>query len=157
MFKNTIQNLTKQWIHAVTIDKNPHQIARLFSKDAILLGTVSSLYRRGQPSIAQYFNYFASLPNLKVISHIDNVSRINSTAYVNNSLFTWSYTGFQPMQTRMTFIFRKENVEWRIFELHSSILPPKNRELFERDKQWNAVAVESLDKKHSDEVICIDK
>ena len=124
----TIKHLTSVWVRAVTVEKNPRQIGRLFSKDAILLGTVSTTYRRGRDSIAQYFHHFANLPNLEAVSRIDNVSRISSSVYVNNSLIGWTHSGVrEPIQARMTFIYRKEKNRWVIFELHSSVLP--NRKL----------------------------
>jgi hypothetical protein len=123
--KNDIKKLTDKWCDEVTVRNNPENIAKLFCKDATLLGTVSQIKRRGN-DIKYYFNYFAKLPNIKIISKEYNISKISSNIYVNNAFITWNWDGLKnPIIARMTFIYRNKC----IFQLHSSGLPELNYEL----------------------------
>ena len=61
-----IENLTNVWINAVTKKNNPAEVAKLFCSDANLVGTVSQIKRRGD-DIKKYFDYFAKLPEIKVV------------------------------------------------------------------------------------------
>lgn len=123
--KNDIKKLTDKWCHEVTVNNNPENIEKLFCKDATLLGTVSQIKRRGE-DIKYYFNYFAKLPNIKIISKEYNISKITSNVYVNSAFITWKWDGLKnPIIARMTFIYRNRC----IFQLHSSGLPELNHEL----------------------------
>ena len=123
--KNDIKKLTDKWCHEVTINHNTTNIAKLFCKDATLLGTVSQIKRRGY-DIKNYFNYFAKLPNIKIISKEYNISKITSNVYVNSAFISWHWDGLKnPIIARMTFIYRNKC----IFQLHSSGLPELNYQL----------------------------
>jgi hypothetical protein len=123
--KDDIKKLTDKWCDEVTVNHNPENIAKLFCKDATLLGTVSQIKRRGD-NIKYYFNYFAKLPNIKIVSKEYNISKISSKVYVNSAFITWHWDGLKnPIIARMTFIYRNRC----IFQLHSSGLPELNYEL----------------------------
>ena len=122
---NDISLLTNNWINAVTVQKCPKTVASLFCPDGNLVGTVSQIKRTGE-DIERYFDYFAKLPNLRVVSHEYNVSRITSDVHVNTAFITWMWEGLEePIVARMTFIFRGSC----IYQLHSSALPDVNEDL----------------------------
>lgn len=122
---NDISLLTNNWINAVTVNKSPAEVASLFCPDGNLVGTVSQIKRTGK-DIERYFDYFAKLPNLRVVSHKYNVSRITSDVHVNTAFITWMWEGLEePIVARMTFIFRGSC----IYQLHSSALPDVNKDL----------------------------
>jgi len=122
---NDISLLTNNWINAVTVEKSPKTVASLFCPDGNLVGTVSQIKRTGE-DIERYFDYFAKLPNLRVVSHEYNVSRITSDVHVNTAFITWMWEGLEePIVARMTFIFRGSC----IYQLHSSALPDVNEDL----------------------------
>jgi uncharacterized protein (TIGR02246 family) len=120
-----IEKLTDNWIEAVTIENNPTKVAELFCSDGSLVGTVSKEIRTKE-NIKAYFNFFAKLPGIKVISRNYNVSKISSNIYTNTAFITWNWNGLkEPIVARMTFIFRGNC----IFQLHSSALPELNKDL----------------------------
>ncbi len=123
---NRIEELTDLWIHEVTINKNPESIYSLFCRDGQLIGTVSQVKRMGI-DIKKYFDYFAKLPGLKVISKEYNISKVTYNVYMNTSFITWQWDGLdQPITARMTFLYRNGY----IYQLHSSILPKLNKDLY---------------------------
>ena len=124
--KNDIVKLTDQWIRAVTESNDPNEIYKLFCKDGNLVGTVSRVKRTGD-DIKKYFEYFAKLPNIKVLSKEYNISKVTSQVFINTSIIKWSWDGINnPIVARMTFIFR----DGCIFQLHSSEMPDVNESLF---------------------------
>jgi len=105
---------------------DPKRVASLFCRDGVLLGTVSQIQRKGE-DIERYFDYFAKLPNIRVLSKQYNVSRIESDVQINNAVVTWTWDGLkEPVIARMTFVVKNSC----IFELHSSELPSENEKLF---------------------------
>jgi hypothetical protein len=120
-----ISNLTDNWINAVTINHDPQEIASLFCNDGNLVGTVSQVKRKGD-DIKQYFQYFAKLPGIKVISKQYNISKVTSNVFINTAFIDWDWNGLdKPITTRMSFVFRDKC----IFQLHSSALPDLNEKL----------------------------
>ena len=121
-----IENLTNNWINAVTKRNNPAEVANLFCSDANLVGTVSQIKRRGA-DIKKYFDYFAKLPEIKVVKKKYNIRQVSKDVFVNTAFITWTWKGLEtPIVARMTFTFR-DNC---IFQLHSSALPEINDDLY---------------------------
>ena len=117
--------LTGKWVDTVTVDNSPCNVYSMFANDATLFGTTSARLRRG-PSIKEYFEYFAKLPDIQVIARKDNVQRITDKAYLNNAFVTWNWRGLDaPVVARMSFLFRGD----KITSLHSSLLPEPPAEL----------------------------
>jgi len=128
--KNNIETLTDNWIKKVTMDNDPNGIADLFCSDGNLVGTVSQIIRT-KTDIRKYFEYFAKLPGIKVISRKYHVSKISGNVYLNTAFITWYWNGLeQPIVARMTFIYR-DNC---IYQLHSSVLPEQNTNLVRRQQ-----------------------
>ena len=125
-----IINATDDWINAVTIKHNPEEIANLYCSDGNLIGTVSQVKRKGD-DIRLYFEYFAKLPGIKIISKKYNISKVTSNVFINTAFIEWSWdTLDKPIIARMSFVFRDKC----IFQLHSSALPELNNKLFEVSK-----------------------
>ena len=123
--KESVANLTDNWINAVTVNNNPQEIASLFCDDGNLVGTVSQTIRTG-PAIEQYFKYFAKLPGIKVLDKKYNISKVSGNVYLNTAFITWTWEGLdEPIVARMSFLFRGSC----IFQLHSSGLPEVNKSL----------------------------
>jgi hypothetical protein len=122
-----IANLTDLWIQEVTEKNNPEAIGKLFCSDGNLVGTVSQIKRNGE-DIQRYFDYFAKLPGIKVVSKEYNISKIVDNVYINTAFITWSWDGLKtPIVARMSFVYRDKC----IFQLHSSALPELNKDLYE--------------------------
>ena len=128
--KNTpedIASLTDLWIKEVIVNHNPDAIYNLFCPDGSLVGTVSQVKRKGV-DIKKYFNYFAKLPGINVVSKKYNISKVTYNVYTNTAFITWTWDGLeQPITARMTFIYRNNC----IFQLHSSKLPDLNKSLLQ--------------------------
>jgi hypothetical protein len=117
-----IEELTDKWIEEVVVNHSPTGIAKLFCNDAILLGTVSQTIRKGS-EITDYFEYFANLPGIEVVSKEYKISKVTNNVYINTAFITWKWDSIpEPITARMTFVYR-ENC---IFQLHSSSLPEIN-------------------------------
>lgn len=124
-----IIELTDEWCDAVTTG-TPADTANLFCEKSILIGTVSQTIRDTEESIQAYFDYFMGLPGLQILERNYNITRINSTTYVNNAFITWVYDGVEPFVARMTFVYEYTSRKWCLFLLHSSVLPDRVDELF---------------------------
>jgi hypothetical protein len=121
---------TDNFLEAVT-SKGADAVARLFCDDGILLGTVSQIKRK-KKDIKRYFDFFTSLPGLKVVDKKYNIDRVDDRVSVNNAFITWHWEGLaNPIEARMTFVVR----DGCIYELHSSRLPELNKTLLRVSKK----------------------
>lgn len=108
--------------------KNPDLVTTLFTKDAVLLATVSNTPRLNHAEIRDYFvSFLKGSP----------VGSINSSSYKIGCntvarLGTWTVqltdaaTGAKTdVKARYSFIYRLEDGKWKIDHLHSSMMPEK--------------------------------
>lgn len=118
------EKIVNKWINAVE-SQNPKTISSLFCDDAVLTGTVSRQLRSGK-SIKRYFDYFAKLPNIHVVSRKYNIQVLGNNICIVNGLIEWMWDGLnKPIIARMTFVIQGNC----IVNLHSSKLPQINKEL----------------------------
>ena len=122
--KAKIKKLTDYFLYNV-INNKPKLLNNIFCKKGILIGTLSQKIRRkySKFNIINYFNYFANLKGIKILSKKYNINKIESKIFVNNAEIKWKWDKIEkPIIARMTFIF-KNNC---LFLLHSSGLPKSN-------------------------------
>ena len=120
-----IEFLTDNWIRVVTVNHDSDEVASLFCDNASLIVTASQVKRKGK-DIKLYFDYFAKLPNIKVLHKKYNISKVSRDVYINTAFITWSWAGLKkPFTARMSFVFKHHC----IFQLHSSALPEVNTQL----------------------------
>lgn len=120
-----IEQLTDLWIYNVTQKNDSNSIAQMFCDNGNLVGTVSQIKRQGI-DIKKYFDYFAKLPEIKVVDKKYDITEVVPNVYINTALITWSWKGLDnPIVARMTFLFKNKC----IFQLHSSALPDLNQDL----------------------------
>jgi hypothetical protein len=125
--QNDITALTDEWINQVTIKNSPEGVSKMFCPDGNLIGTVSQVKRKGV-DIKKYFDFFAKKPGIKVLHKEYNISRVAPGVFINTAFITWFWSGLnEPVVARMTFVFREKC----LFQLHSSVLPEVNDELFD--------------------------
>jgi hypothetical protein len=116
--------LTDHFLNLV-VSHDPEGVANLFCSEGNLIGTVSRIERTGE-DIRLYFEYFANLPNIRVMNKKYIVHEIENDVWINNAFVTWMWDGLEkPITARMTFVV-KDNC---IYELHSSELPKENKKL----------------------------
>jgi len=135
--KKNIINKTNYWLKLMTSSKkynpnkyNPNKynlkkIMNEFTDDCILWGTFSDVLcnKKSDINFEKYLNNFSNLPNLEVVNKKHNVNKITNDVYVNNSFVKWRWLHQDSIIARMTFIYRLENLDYKIFQLHSSVLP----------------------------------
>lgn len=103
---------------------DPKQVAALYAHDATLLPTLSKEVRQTPEAIEDYFEDFLKLQPKGAIIH-QNVSLYDPIA-INSGVYTFETTldGVKHhMIGRFTFVYRKENDDWKIIEHHSSMMP----------------------------------
>ncbi len=121
-----ISNLTNLWIKRVTIDNDAQAAFDMFCPDGSLIATVSKTKRLAN-DIKLYFNFFVNIPGIKVLSKKYYITNVTNNVYINTAFVTWKWDDLdKPIVARMTFIFR-DNC---IFQLHSSVLPDLNDDLY---------------------------
>ncbi len=108
--------------------KDPAKVTSLFTKDAVLLPTVSNTPRTDHAGINDYFVSFLKNSPVGTINRSDVKIGCNS-AY---RLGTWTVTLTNPetgakqdVKARYSFIYGLEDGQWKIRHLHSSLMPEK--------------------------------
>jgi uncharacterized protein (TIGR02246 family) len=119
MSDSTIAELLQEWTNAVKSGV-PKQVVSLYHDDGILLGTFSNKERVGHELIFEYFeNLLKSPVEVQIVSenpHVFESSAIN----VGHYNFV---TGGKTINARFSFVYHKNNGEWKITSHHSSIMP----------------------------------
>ena len=106
--------------------KDPNKVTALFTRDAMLLATISNKPRLNHAEINDYFVSFLKGSPVGTI----NTSTVRLGCNMAARLGTWTVsltdaaTGAKTDVTaRYSFIYRFENGQWMIDHLHSSKMP----------------------------------
>lgn len=106
--------------------KDPAKVTSLFTKDAVLLATVSNTPRTTPAAINDYFVGFLKGSPVGTINSSTVKIDCNSAA----RLGTWTATLTDPatgakrdVKARYSFIYRYVDGDWKIDHLHSSAMP----------------------------------
>jgi uncharacterized protein (TIGR02246 family) len=109
--------------------KDPAKVTSLFTKDAVLLATVSNTPRTTPAAINDYFVKFLKGSPVGII----DTSTIKRSCNEITRVGTWTVkltdasTGaVNDVKARYSFIYKMEGKEWKIDHLHSSMMPEKN-------------------------------
>lgn len=114
--------------NAAWATKNPDTVTALFTKEPVLLPTLSNTPRTTYDGVKDYFVHFlAKSP----AAHIDT-STIEIDCHTASNIGTWTIDLTDPAtgaksqaKGRFTFIYRFEDGQWKIDHLHSSLMPEK--------------------------------
>jgi uncharacterized protein (TIGR02246 family) len=108
--------------------KNPDTVTSLFTKDAVLLATVSNTPRTDHAAIRDYFVGFLKPSPVGTI----NSSTVKIGCNTAARLGTWTVTvtdaatgAKTDIKARYSFMYRIEDGKWKIDHLHSSMMPEK--------------------------------
>jgi uncharacterized protein (TIGR02246 family) len=108
--------------------KNPDTVTALFTKDAVLLATVSNKPRTDHAGIRDYFVGFLKPSPVGTI----NTSTVKVACNMAARVGTWTVTvtdaatgAKTDIKARYSFIYKMEGGKWMIDHLHSSIMPEK--------------------------------
>lgn len=105
---------------------NPQKISDLYAPGAILSATFENQLDTPK-AIQKYFTKLMQHKDLAVKFTKENIRMFGDTA-VNSGFYTFSYTDTKNNKTvkipaRYTFVYAKDNGNWKIVEHHSSVLP----------------------------------
>ncbi|MCY7397928.1 MAG: SgcJ/EcaC family oxidoreductase [Sphingomonas bacterium] len=113
-------------VNAAWASKNPDKVADLFSRDAVLLPTVSNTPRTDRAGIRDYFVQFLKGAPVATI----NTSNVREGCNMLARMGTWTValtnqnSGLRNnVKARYTFIYKYEDKAWKIAHLHSSMMP----------------------------------
>lgn len=123
MTNNFLTRVTKKNLDAKMQGKI---IDELFSKKAVLRGTVSQIIRKKNsvPSIKDYFEgYFsrANIPGLSVLEKTFKIVKINNNLYSNYAYVKFNIDKETKVTAVMSFLWEKDKKtnKWEILLLHS--------------------------------------
>lgn len=108
--------------------KDPATVTSLFTKDAVLLATVSNKPRTNHAEIQDYFVSFLKGSPVGTINSstfkmgCNNISRLGTWTVTLTDAATGAKT---DVKARYSFIYRLEDGKWKIDHLHSSMMPEK--------------------------------
>ena len=108
---------------------DPEAVVKLYTPDAILLGTVSPVISMGTEAIQKYFSMIKGSGNKNAIQERHTIVLGDNAVVVTGF---YEFTRMQdgkpvPGPSRFTLLIVKSGGEWRIAHHHSSPhVPPKN-------------------------------
>ena len=115
-----VQSLFERWNQALQT-KDPEKVARLYSRDAILLPTLSDVPRTNHKSIVDYFSHF--LEKHPKGSVVKREILIGCNMLQDAGLYTFTFADGSSAEARYSFIYILEDSEWKISHHHSSLQP----------------------------------
>jgi len=119
--KERVRNLFQLWNDALATE-DPAEVANRYSKEAVLLPTVSDTPRTNDALIKNYFSSFLlKKPQGKILSG-DIIIGTNWAQDAGIYEFTMGIDG-SKVKGRYSFIYVFEDGEWKISHHHSSVMP----------------------------------
>ena len=115
-----VQNLFERWNKALQAG-DPEQVARLYSRDAILLPTLSDVPRTDHKSIVDYFSHFLEKHPKGSIDQREVL--IGCNMLQDAGLYSFKFADGSTAEARYSFIYVLEDGEWKISHHHSSLQP----------------------------------
>ena len=119
MSDSTATELLQKWTSTIK-GGDAKEVTNLYHGDAILLGTFSNKERVGHGLILEYFENLLKSP-----VEVDIVSEhpiVFESVAVNSGLYNF-VTGGKTINARFSFVYHKDNDEWKITSHHSSVMP----------------------------------
>jgi hypothetical protein len=123
--KEAVAGAVDKWT-TVLAENNPDTIVALYSKDAVLWGTLSPTVRSDPAALKAYFvAAFQALPRLTV-KFGDQLIRVYGDTAVNTGYYTFSFTKdgeTKSLPARYSLTYVKEGNDCKIVDHHSSAMP----------------------------------
>jgi len=116
-----VQSLFGLWNDALATG-DPDKVAARYSKQGVLLPTVSDIPRTDYPGIKDYFVKFLKLEPQGVILESNVIRGANWAQDAGIYEFTMGANGAK-VKARYTFVYVFEDGEWKISQHHSSMMP----------------------------------
>ncbi|CBJ26228.1 similar to Uncharacterized protein conserved in bacteria with a cystatin-like fold [Ectocarpus siliculosus] len=131
--QKAVADTTLVWKETVTSGTYdaPKKTAALYAEDGVLWGTVSEEVRDTPEQIYAYFDYFARLPELRVVEYTPVAVRVYGDFAIQAGTYTFAFQGADgatvEKRARFSFTFRRDRPgspqPWTIVEHHSSSMP----------------------------------
>lgn len=115
-----VQELFERWNKALQT-KDPEQVANLYSRDAILLPTLSDLPRTDHKTIVDYFSHFLEKSPQGSIDQREIIVGCNMLQ--DAGLYSFTFADGTSAEARYSFIYMLEDGDWKISHHHSSLQP----------------------------------
>ena len=111
--------LLQKWVSTIK-QGDPQQVTNLYRENGILLGTFSAKKRVGHELILEYFENLLKNPvDVEIVSeHVHN----SESMAVNSGLYNFITNG-KTINARFSFVYARDDAEWKIISHHSSVLP----------------------------------
>ena len=123
--KEAVAGAVDKWT-TVLAENNPDTIVALYSKDAVLWGTLSPTVRSDPAALKAYFvAAFQTLPKLTV-KFGEQLIRVYGDTAVNTGYYTFSFTKdgeAKSLPARYSLTYVKEGNDCKIVDHHSSAMP----------------------------------
>jgi uncharacterized protein (TIGR02246 family) len=127
--REAVAAAVQKWT-TVFAENNPETIMALYSKDAVLWGTLSPTVRSDSAALKAYFvGAFQALPKATV-KFGDQLVRVYGDTAVNTGYYTFSYTKdgeTKSIPARYSFTYVKDGNDCKIVDHHSSAAPSPPR------------------------------
>jgi uncharacterized protein (TIGR02246 family) len=127
--REAVSAAVERWA-TVFAENNPDTILALYSKDAVLWGTLSPTVRADPAKLREYFvGAFTALPKATV-KFGDQLIRVYGDTAVNTGYYTFSYTKdgeTKSIPARYSLTFVKDGSDCKIVDHHSSAVPAPPR------------------------------
>jgi len=127
--KEAVAGAVDRWT-TVLAENNPDTIAALYSKDAVLWGTLSPTVRSDPGAVKAYFvSAFQALPKLTV-KFGEQFIRVYGDTAIDTGYYTFSYTKdgeAKSLPARYSFTLVQEGNDCKIADHHSSAMPAPPR------------------------------
>jgi len=120
-----VRGLFNLWNDALAT-LEPTKVADRYSKNAVLLPTVSDVPRTDYPGIVDYFTNFLQLKPQGEILSGDVIVGTNWAQDAGIYEFTMGATGAK-VKGRYTYVYVFEDGQWKISQHHSSVMPEANK------------------------------
>jgi hypothetical protein len=127
--REAVAAAVEKWT-SVFAENNPDAIMPLYSKDAVLWGTLSPTVRSDPAALKAYFvAAFQALPKATV-KFGDQLIRVYGDTAINTGYYTFSYSKdgeTKSIPARYSFTYAKEGSDCKIVDHHSSAVPSSAR------------------------------
>jgi hypothetical protein len=127
--RESVAATVEKWA-SVFAENNPDTIVALYSKDAVLWGTLSPTVRSDPAALKAYFvGAFQALPKATV-KFGDQLIRVYGDTAIDTGYYTFSYTKdgeTKSIPARYSFTFVKDGNDCKIVDHHSSAMPTPPR------------------------------
>ncbi|WP_426140830.1 SgcJ/EcaC family oxidoreductase [Pseudomonas sp. DWP3-1-2] len=115
-----IAQLFDRWNTAVK-SSDPEAVAAQYTRDAVLLPTLSNQLRLDEAARIDYFTFFL---DKKPEGKIDSRRiQIGCNSAIDTGLYTFTFADKSTAQARYTFTYAWLNGKWLITSHHSSLMP----------------------------------